>query len=334
MNVLITSVGRRAYMIKFFKEILAGGEVHVCNSDDKTVAFRYADKAVVSPLIYDENYIPFILDYCRNNNIGMVISLFDIDLLMLARAKKEFEAIGTTLVVSDEAVIEICNDKWKTYEFLRDNGFKTPCTYIDEKEVVECIDRGNISFPIVVKPRFGCGSIGIEIAENMEELRFYASKLKRLIEKTYLKYESAACKDIVIFQECIDGQEYGADVMNDLDGNYRALCIRKKLAMRAGETDIAEIVDNAAISETCKRLSTALGHIGNLDTDLFVKGDDVYVLELNARFGGGYPFSHAAGVNMLKALVMWKNKETVPDSLLQAKVGIRGYKELLVTNEF
>ena len=83
-------------MVKYFKEVLGNdGKVYVCNSDDKSIAFKYADEKVISPLIYDENYIPFLLDYCRKNEIDIVISLFDIDLLMLARHKKEFEKIGT-----------------------------------------------------------------------------------------------------------------------------------------------------------------------------------------------------------------------------------------------
>ena len=94
MNILLTSVGRRAYMVKYFKEAVgARGEIHVVNSDDKTVAFRYADKASVCPLIYDDSYIPFLLEYCEINKIDAVISLFDIDLLVLAKNKARFEAI-------------------------------------------------------------------------------------------------------------------------------------------------------------------------------------------------------------------------------------------------
>ena len=94
MNVMLTSVGRRAYMVKYFKEVLGNdGKVYVCNSDDKSIAFKYADEKVISPLIYDENYIPFLLDYCRKNEIDIVISLFDIDLLMLARHKKNLKKL-------------------------------------------------------------------------------------------------------------------------------------------------------------------------------------------------------------------------------------------------
>ena len=130
-------------MVKYFKEVLGNdGKVYVCNSDDKSIAFKYADEKVISPLIYDENYIPFLLDYCRKNEINILISLFDIDLLMLARYKKEFEEIGTKVVVSNPEIVEVCNDKWKTYNFLRDNAIHAPQSFLTMQEVIDKIAVG------------------------------------------------------------------------------------------------------------------------------------------------------------------------------------------------
>ena len=112
---MLTSVGRRAYLVKYFKEVLGNdGKVFVCNSDDKSITFKYADEKVISPLIYDSNYILFLLEYCKENRIDIVISLFDIDLLMLAKHKKQFEKIGTKVIVLDQIIIELLNGKWKT----------------------------------------------------------------------------------------------------------------------------------------------------------------------------------------------------------------------------
>ena len=227
MNVLLTSVGRRAYMVKYFKEVVGNnGEVHVCNSDDKTVAFYYADKAVISPIIYDEEYIPFLLNYCKENKIDILISLFDIDLLVLARNKKKFEEIGTSVIVSDEKVISICNDKWKTYQFLKENGFNVPKTYLTLEDTINAIDRGELKYPVIVKPRFGCGSIAMSIAEDEMALLYYFRRNTRTINKSYLKYESADVEDKIIYQEYLDGQEYGADVINDLDGNHKSVIVK------------------------------------------------------------------------------------------------------------
>ncbi len=332
MNILLTSVGRRAYMVKYFQKELAGtGEVHVCNSDDLTVAFQYADKSVISPLIYDENYIPFLLNYCKENNIGMIVSLFDIDLLMLARHKKDFAEIGTKVIVADEDFVAICNDKWKTYLFLKENGFNVPKTYLSIGEVMGALDAGILKYPVIVKPRFGCGSIAMSIAEDEMSLLYYFSRNTRAVKNTYLKYESESAEERIIFQEFLNGQEHGVDCINDLSGNFVNAIVKTKLAMRAGETDIAETVDCPEIVETAKRMAGLSKHIGNVDMDVFMVDGKPYILEMNARFGGGYPFSHVAGCNLPGALVKWCRGEEVDVSSLQAKIGVRTYKELVLT---
>lgn len=329
---MLTSVGRRAYMVKYFKEVIGNdGKVYVCNSDDKSIAFKYADKKVISPLIYDKNYIPFLVEYCQKNRIDIVISLFDIDLLMLARHKKEFEEIGTKVIVSDPQIIEVCNDKWKTYIFLKDNGFHTPLSFLNMREVIEKIEIGKLRYPIIVKPRYGCGSISVAIAYDEEDLQYLTKKANEDIENSYLKYESAVTDNKVIYQECLKGQEYGADIINDLNGETQNVIVRKKLAMRSGETDIAQLVDEQVVRDTLVKLGQVTKHIANMDCDIFLVDGVPYVLEMNARFGGGYPFSHMGGCNLPKAIVDWARGKIVDKSVISAKTGITGYKEIYIT---
>ena len=332
MNILLTSVGRRAYMIKYFKEAVGTeGSVHVSNSDDKTVAFHYADKAVIAPLIYDKNYIPFLLQYCKNNKIDILLSLFDIDLPVLAANKKEFERIGTRVVVSDSKIIDICNDKWKTYKFLKENGFNVPKTYLTLQQALLAIDSGELQYPIIVKPRFGCGSIAMSVAEDELALIYYFRRNTRAINNTYLKYESGKVDDKIIYQECLKGQEYGADIINDLNGNFQRVNLRKKVAMRAGETDIAQLVEVPAMSSELERLGKITRHIANMDVDIFEVNGVPYILEMNARFGGGYPFSHMGGCNLPTAIVEWRKGNCVPSDMVKAQAGLIGYKELCIT---
>ena len=335
MNVLITSVGRRAYMVEYFKKALGeNGKVFVSNSDDNTVAFERADDYVITPLIYDEKYIPFLLQYCKRNSIDFLISLFDMDLLILARNKHLFENIGTKVIVSDESVVEICNDKWKTYLFLSEHNFLTPKTFIKIENVIEALKKGLITYPIIVKPRFGCGSIGIDIAYDDDDLFFLEKKIKRKINTSYLKYESSSTNDCVLFQEFIKGQEYGIDVINDLDGNYRNAIFKKKIAMRAGETDIAQIEEMpVSITNEIERLGKLTKHIANMDVDVIVVDEKPNIIEMNARFGGGYPFSHMAGCDLPKAIIYWLKKEDVYLSLISARKNAIGYKELVITEK-
>ena len=330
MNILITSVGRRGYMVKYFKEVLGNsGQVHVSNSSQISPAFLYADKVVVTPLIYDSNYISFLKSYCIENEIQVIISLFDIDLLVLAQHKKEFADADIQVVVSSEDVIEICNDKWKTYNFLKDNGFNVPKTYIDKRAAISDIQNKLLEFPLVLKPRWGMGSISVFVADNETELEVFYDKINRQIEETYLKYESAKTKDYaVLIQEKLSGQEYGADVINDLSGTFQNCIVKKKLAMRAGETDCAMVVEDSQIYEIGKQLAGCLKHIANLDVDMFVCEDKVYVLEMNARFGGGYPFSHIAGADLPRAIISWIKEEKIEGKWLQAYPSVLAHKDI------
>lgn len=330
MNILFTSVGRRSYLLQYFKTALNGkGEIHAANSSALSPAFLIADHTVVTPLIYDENYIPFLLDYCRKNSIDILISLFDIDLPILSRNKQKFQEIGTQVIVSDPDVIDICNDKWNTFQVLTQNHFSVPKTYISLDSALQALEQKEISYPVIVKPRWGMGSISVCEADNKEELMVFYKKVRRNIRKTYLKYESEEHIDqSVIIQEKLDGQEYGLDVINDLQKNYQNTSVKKKLAMRSGETDCAVTVDDPNLKELGKRLSQTMGHIANLDADVFKVGNTYYILEMNARFGGGYPFSHMAGVNLPAAILAWAEKKPVNADMLKEEPDVLCQKDI------
>lgn len=330
MNILLTSVGRRSYMVKYFKEALNGnGEVHVSNSDALTPAFTYADKNFVTPLIYEDEYIPVLINYCAKNKIDAVISLFDIDLPILAANRKLFNNIGVQVVVSNENVINVCNDKWKTCKFLVNNGFNVPKTYASLDSALQALKNGEVIFPLMLKPRWGMGSIAISEAKNKHELRLHYNNINSIIMDSYLRYESeASLNECVIIQEKLRGQEYGLDVINNLDGIYQNTIVKKKYAMRSGETDCAETTDNPDLKALGKAISEKLKHVANMDIDAFIENNKPFVLEMNARFGGGYPFSHVAGVNLPLAIVRWLRGETVNISLLTETTGVVAHKDI------
>ena len=261
----------------------------------------------------------------------MLISLFDIDLLVLAKNKDKFKEIGTRVIVSNEDIVSVCNDKWKTYEFLKKNGFNVPKTYLTLEDTIDALNRGEISYPVIVKPRFGCGSIALSVAEDETALLYYYKRNTRAVNRTYLKYESESVDEKIIYQECLNGQEYGVDIINDLNGSFQNAIVKKKIAMRAGETDIAETVNEPDIKKEAERLGKLTRHIANMDVDVFLVDGIPYVLEMNARFGGGYPFSHMAGCSLPQAIIKWHKNEKVDKKQLEAEIGLKGFKELSVT---
>jgi carbamoyl-phosphate synthase large subunit len=329
MNILLTSSGRRTYLVEYLKQVLNGsGEVHAANSI-YSIAMQLADKSICTPKIYDDDYINFLLEYCIDNKISAIISLFDIDLPVLARSKKFFAEKGIQVVVSDYEVTQICNDKYKTFRFLTEHGFLAPRSFVELLEAKNALAAGEMNFPLIIKPRWGMGSIGIYEAENELELDVFFAKVKKNIPQTYLKYESLEdLEHSVLIQEKIDGQEYGMDVLNDLSGNYAAAVPKKKLAMRSGETDSAEVIAHHGLIRLGKDLSVNLRHCGNLDVDCFEKDGRFYVLEMNCRFGGQYPFSHLAGANFPQAIVSWLEGKTPSPKCFEFVSGTVGVKDL------
>lgn len=321
MNILFTCAGRRTYLLKYFKEQLAGSGLIVGTDMQLSApALSVADVAEEVPAVYAENYIDVTLDICRRHNISLLLSLNDLELPILAANRAKFEAAGVKIVVSSEKVIDICFDKFKTAAFVGSIGLLTPKTFVDYNQAVEAIKSGELHFPLVLKPRWGSGSIGIEFVEDFDELEMVYRLLHKKIKKTILSTASKG-EDYILIQEKISGPEYGLDVMNDLDGNHVAVSVKRKLAMRAGETDKAVTVDNEEIRCIGKRLGEALHHVGNLDCDVLERDGKYYVLELNPRFGGGFPFSYEAGVNMPKAIIEWALGHSVDSSILQPIYG-------------
>lgn len=313
MNILLTSVGRRGYLVDYFKKSLpANGKVITTNSDPLTSGMVLADKSYVVPNINAPEYIPTILDICKVENISLVVSLFDIDLPFLAKANEDFKKIGVKLIVSNLSTIEMVNDKWKTYKFLVENKINTPKTFLNLSDVLYELEASNLSFPLIIKPRWGMGSISIFKAESIEELKFFFKYVGKEIRKTYLNIlNPSELEDSVLIQEYISGKEYGADVFNNLEGDNLQIIIKEKISMRSGETDIAKIIKEKNLEKILLNISKIIRHIGNMDIDILESNNgDFYILEMNARFGGGYPFSHLAGVNYPAALIAMAEGKT------------------------
>ena len=322
MNILFTCAGRRTYLLKYFKgNMLPEDKVIATDMQLTAPALQVADVKLQVPAVYVNDYIDRTLTICKEQKIDALISLNDLELPILAEQKKKFEEIGVKVIVSDPKVIDIAFDKYKTAQWVESLGLKAPKTFVRLEEAKAALASGDICFPLFLKPRWGSGSIGLETVEDMEELDIVYGLLFKKIKKTILATASVGDEYIMI-QEKLTGNEYGLDIMNDLEGNNVAVSVKQKLAMRAGETDKAITVDLPEVREMGATIGRNLKHIGNLDVDIMQRANGDYcVLELNPRFGGGFPFSYEAGVNLPKALLMWLRGEKVDASMLQPEYG-------------
>ena len=322
MNILFTCAGRRTYLLKYFKENLsADDQIIATDMQLSAPALQAADVKVQVPAVYDPKYIDITLDICRKYKVDALLCLNDLELPILAENKEKFVEIGVTVIISDPEVIDICFDKYRTAQWVESLGLNAPKTYVTLASTKEALAKGEVSFPLFMKPRWGSGSIGLETVEDMEELDAYYYLLMKKIKKSILANASVGDEYIMI-QEKLGGKEFGLDVMNDLDGNNVAVSVKQKLAMRAGETDKAITIDLPEVCEMGRKIGQNLRHVGNLDVDVMQRANGDYcVLELNPRFGGGYPFSYEAGVNMPLAIIRWLRGEKVDTAILQPQYG-------------
>ncbi len=324
MNILFTCAGRRNYLINYFKEALKGdGKVFATDMQLSAPALVEADVAIQVPGIYSKEYIPSLISIVREHQINAIISLNDLELPLLSQHKTVLESLGTKVIVSNEAVIKIAFDKWETVRFLKDKGLKSPKTFIDLDLAKAALESGELSFPLVIKPRWGSASIGIDFPENLKELELAYQLQKIRLERTILAEASSEdMEHAILIQEKIQGAEYGMDVLNDFNGGYSGTYVRKKLSMRAGETDKAISVIDQRFEKIGRTIGSELGHIGNLDCDVFDQDGELYVLELNPRFGGGYPFSHEAGVNTPAIYIEWLKGNSHIQELANYQAGL------------
>ena len=283
MNILILSAGTRNKVVEYFKENVGDkGKVVATDCSNLAPAVYEADVFYLVPRITAPGYIEQILDICVKEKIDGVFSLIDPELSLLAGERERFLAVGATPILSDYELVETCFDKYRMFELLTDMGIPTGQCYLSKEDFYRDRQKGRIDYPVFVKPVRGSARLNINKVSSDQEL-----------ETLFHLY------DDLMIQEFMDGQEYGADVYVDMiSGKCTSIFVKKKIKMRAGETDKSVSVKNPELFELIRKFVEKCGFCGMIDIDLFEIGGVFYISEVNPRFGGGYPHAYACGVNM------------------------------------
>jgi len=287
MNLLITSIGKRVQLIKHLKQNF---NVIGVDAGELNSAKCFVNKFYRIPKVNENGYIEALLDICRKEEIKVLIPLYEGEFETLHNTREKFKNVGTILLLSNNEILNVCKDKQKTYEYFLNSKINIPKVY-SEEEINDIITYGDLDkLPLIIKPKDGMGSEGIYKVNSLKELIFL---------KEY--------KDDGIIQEFIEGEEYTVDVLVDLKGNPVYVVPRKRIEVRAGEVVKSSTVKNKKIiDETLKviehlnklRNKIGLGLLGPLTIQFFKKNDgEIYLLEINPRFGGGVPLSFEAGAN-------------------------------------
>lgn len=327
MNILINCVGRRNYLVDYFRDALGGtGNVFTSNSFREASGMCVSDRAFVVPPIVHPEYIDTMLSICVDNEVDLLLTLYDLDVVALAGARESFKEKGTYALVPPLEVAEMALDKWQTQYIATKIGMRSPKTFLSLEDVLGAIDIGDVQFPLIIKPRYGMASIGIEVVYDKKELHLIAELLALRTNPDYRSKISINNSTEFLFQEYLGGEEFGIDVLNDLSGHYVNSYVKQKMSRSQGETNSIITVRDPEIEKECEKLASALDFGGVIDVDIIRHDNALYLLEINPRFGGMYPFTHVAGVNIPAAIIAWMKHEQPKPEWLEMRTGVISVK--------
>lgn len=294
-NILILSCGTRNKVVQYFRRTFNGKGTVICTDcSDVAPALYEADKHYIVPRMTEPGYLDVILDICRKEKISGVLSLIDPELSLLAENANKFAEVGTTVIGSSYELCEMSLDKMKMYQWLSKHGYNCAKSYMNKDEFYRDVEAGIITYPVFVKPAKGSASIAISKVYDKETLELLF-----------------AHSDGLMIQEFLNGQEIGADVYIDmLSGEIVSIFTKKKLVMRAGETDKAVSFKDDKLFALIDRFVKEAGYSGQIDIDIFEVNGEYYISEVNPRFGGGYPHAYECGCNHMALILNNLNGKT------------------------
>lgn len=262
-------------LLRAFKDVVAplGGVVVATDLSPMAPALQVADVAVTVPRIGDGEFVERLLQIVIEHRVRLLVPTLDPELPVLARARDRFAEVGCRVAVADAEAIDVCADKVTTHEWFVEHDIPT----VRQGSPAEIVaDPAAWPWPLIAKPAHGSASAGVRLVNGPDEL--------------------LGCRDDDIVQTVASGVELTIDVYVDADGRARCSVPRQRIEVRAGEVSKAVTVRHAAAERLAERIAGLLeGAWGAVTVQLFADDDDLRVIEINPRFGGGYPLAWHAG---------------------------------------
>jgi len=260
------------------------GSVLAADQSRLAAAVHKADYAFVVPSCLDPEFVPTMLNICREHSVRLLVPTIDHELQIYADHRDEFSEIGTTVAVSSSAVTAIGCDKLRTHEWLRECHLPG----VLQARASDVSEYASWAYPLLVKPRFGSSSIGVAVV------------------KDYVALQAATEGDEFLVESIASGSEYTIDVLVTLGGQCVAPVPRRRLEVRAGEVSKGVTVRHPQLTSlaraVCESLPGAYGAL-NIQVILDETRENLAIIELNPRFAGGFPLSWRAGADYARWMI-------------------------------
>lgn len=296
MNVLLTCVGRRVYLLKAFQAAVRpwNGRVFGGDRDELAPALHMADEAFQLPDVDSASYVPRLIDLTRRHSIQLIVPTIDPELTVLSGAATAFQKLGCQVLVSVPSFVRMAMDKWETLQSAQAHGILTVPSWLPEAL------PENVPSRLFVKPRLGSASKGIFS-----------------VPRTRLQH-ALVLTDNPLIQEAIGTPEITIDVLFDFDGQLLHYVPRRRLRTLAGESIQGVTLPDDDLRPWLTQLLTFCGNLGArgpLTVQAFMTPRGPMLSEINARFGGGFPLAHAAGAHYPEWIIRILRDEAISPTL-------------------
>lgn len=298
MNILITSAGRRVSLVRAFQKELQAiyPKSKVFAADAKPIlsaACQVADGYFGLPRLDNASYIDILIEKCKKEAIRLIIPTIDTELLLLAQNEKLLAEHGITVVVASIDFVQKCRNKREIHDFFESKGVAVAKEYSKEDYVL----------PMFIKPYDGSRSVDTYLIRTKDDLTDYHFENDKLMFLEYLDHDLY--------------EEFTCDLYYGLDNLLKCAVPRKRIEVRDGEVYKALTENNILVNYIKMNLGHIEGAVGCLTAQFFKHKEDdskVYAIEINPRFGGGYPLSYLAGANFPKWIIQeYFLKENISD---------------------
>jgi carbamoyl-phosphate synthase large subunit len=301
MNVLITSVARKVWLVEAFRRatLPLGGRVLAADADPLAVGLRLADGTVDLPRQDDPGFEAALLTACASQDIRLIVPTRDGELAWFAARRERLAAAGVIVMVAAPEVIVLCQDKRAFSEHCVAAGFAVA-------EIAPTRDAAHL--PVFARPRSGAGGRGAGRIDT-------AAALARLDPW-----------DDWVVQPVVDAPEYTIDLFANFGGEVISVVPRRRLRVVAGESVVGVTVEAPRLVERAVGLARSLRLVGHNTLQVFWDGGEPFWIEVNPRYGGGAALGFAAGADTPAMLVKLAARESVAPRIGAYERGLYMYR--------
>lgn len=283
------------------------------------------------PSVQDPNYVDALLDICKKESVDVLLPFMSAELLALIKRQSEFEKIGTKVSVSDPKSVEITTNKYKFYEFLKNNGINTP-KYAKVSKWSElrqaCFECGYPKNGVCVKATELNGSRGIRVINpNLSRFDILfnekpSSFLTTLDDLESVLKERGTMPEMMAM-EYLPGIEGSVDLIAD-NGRILYMAYRESTVNLHSIPQLAVIKENKEAFNIATKVISALGLSGSADLDFKedINGHPV-LMEINPRLAATLRIFKEGGLNLPYLRVKQLLGEDLPKITIKNNVTMR-----------